>query len=280
MISQKKLFIFDLDGVVYRETEPIDSAIQVINRLQQKGKKIAYFTNNSTKTVEEYEQKLSKMGLNIEKSQIFTSSVLAINYLKGLYTNAKVYLIGEQGLKTTLIRAGFQILNDQMPELETAKTIPPTIKADLVIVGLDTAATYAKLRTAMRFIRLGAHYYATNDDQDLPVPEGYSPGAGALVAFLNTCAKQNPRKIFGKPYPEGFQGILTAYKISAEDTLMVGDRLETDITGGNQSKIDTLCVGTGIASREECARAKGLMIPKYFYSDLEEMWKKEFGSKN
>jgi HAD superfamily hydrolase (TIGR01450 family) len=278
MIKDKKLFIFDLDGVVYRETEPIDSAIKVINRLQQKGKKIAFFTNNSTKTVEDYEQKLIKMRLKIEKSQIFTSTVLATSYLKGIYPNAKVYLIGEQGLKTTLIRAGFQILNDQMPELESIKEIPPNIKADLVIVGLDTAATYAKLRTAMRFIRLGAHYYATNDDQDLPVPEGYSPGAGALVAFLNTCAKTNPRKIFGKPYPEGFQGILSAYKMSSNETIMIGDRLETDITGGNQSKMETICVGTGIASKEECARAKGLMIPTYFYNDLEEMWNKEFNS--
>ena len=112
-LRQKKLFIFDLDGVLYRDNDPVQSAIDTVNKLQALGKQVAFLTNNSTKSAQDYANKLNKMGLHISADQVFTSSDIAAQYLVKKYPKGKVFYVGEQGLKTTFERLGFVMLNEQ-----------------------------------------------------------------------------------------------------------------------------------------------------------------------
>jgi HAD superfamily hydrolase (TIGR01450 family) len=275
-LRDKKLFIFDMDGVLYRETEPITTGINAVNKLQEMGKKVAFLTNNSTKTSETYSEKLNKMGMKTTPDQIFTSANIAVNHLEPLYPKGTVFVIGEQGLKTVFESKGFTILNDKHPEIDTFKLLPPEIRADFVIVGLDWTATYNKLRTGMMLINNGAHFYATNDDANFPVPGTLWPGAGALVSFLATACLKQPELIFGKPYLFGSQAILAHFDMKKEDSVMIGDRLSTDVVLGNNAGMVSICVGTGVSTRKEAERAKPPQKPNFYFETLDEMFEKHF----
>jgi phosphoglycolate/pyridoxal phosphate phosphatase family enzyme len=271
MLSEKKIFIFDLDGVVYRGSDPIPSAITAINKLKTLGKKIVFLTNNATKTRESFAKKLNSMGIPANENDIYTSSYLATIALAKEYPKGQVFVIGEEGLIYDLKHVGFTILNEKYPELDAVSKIPAEITADFVIVGMDTKVTYYKFRTALMLINKGAHFYATNDDANFPAPDTIWPGAGANVAFVSTAAMQPPRKVFGKPYPYGIEMILSTFRFSKETCVAIGDRLNTDILAGNRAGVDTVCVGTGISTEKEIIAAQGDLKPRYYFSTLLEM---------
>jgi 4-nitrophenyl phosphatase len=271
MLREKELFIFDMDGVVYRTNDPIISAINTIKELRQRGKKVVFQTNNATRTPEQFAEKLAKMDLNTDPTEIYTTPIIAANYLAPLYPQKIVYVIGENGIIMALKAKGFQILNELHPEIETVEKIPPGIYADIVLVGLDTAATYKKLRTAVMLINNGAHFYATNSDANFPASGALWPGAGAMVSFISTAILGHPKKDFGKPHPDGLETILNQYKIVKEKAVVIGDRLDTDILGGNRAGITTLLVETGINNRSDLVSRPLDQQPSYIVKDLTEM---------
>ena len=276
MLALKKTFIFDMDGVVYRDMEPIQSAIDAIKFLRTLGKKTIFMTNNATKTRESFAEKLENMGLPTPPSDIFTSAYIAAEALAKEYPNGKAYVVGEQGLKTAMKSQGFQIINEECPEIENMKNLPIDVVADFVISGMDTQVTYSKLRTAMMLVLKGAHYYASNDDANFPAPGTLWPGSGAIVAFLATALETPPRKVFGKPHIEATQSVLSALGTNAEDVVMIGDRLTTDILGGNRANITTVCVETGISARADLTKFPKEYHPTYFYPTLSEMINEHF----
>ena len=204
-LSEKKLFIFDLDGVIYRDADPIESGIACVQKLQTLGSAVAFFTNNSTKSPQSYAEKLATMGLEISSEQVFTSSIIAASFLKLLYSNGSVFVIGEMGLISAMKDVGFEILNEKFPNLDEEKLVPSDIMADFVIVGLDQGVTYNKFRMAMMLIMNGAPFFATNDDANIPVPGALWPGAGANVAFLSTCLRKPPEKFLENPMWKEFK---------------------------------------------------------------------------
>src|SRR6056297_2289401 len=117
-LKDKKLFIFDMDGVLYRHTTPIPAAIDVVKQLKNKGKKVTFLTNNSTKTQEQFVQKLKKMGLTVKPKSIYTSATITSEMLSKNYDGNTVYVIGEDGLKQALKEEGFILLNEMRPNLE------------------------------------------------------------------------------------------------------------------------------------------------------------------
>ncbi len=269
-----KLCIFDMDGVVYRLNDPIRSAITTIQWLQDQDTEVVFFTNNSSKTPEKFQKKLRTMGIPTEISHIFTSATIAATHLQKMHPNGSLYIIGEQGMRTICETQGFEISNVIDPTLENREFLRPEDSVDAVLVGWDTQVTYGKLRTAMMQINAGAKFYATNDDASYPVPGTIWPGAGANVAFLATALARKPEIIFGKPYPFGFQAILDQFAVSPDDALMVGDRLSTDILGGNLAKIPTVCVETGVHHQMDLSHFPPTHAPTYFYQDLSE-WRKK-----
>lgn len=276
MLRDKKLWIFDMDGVLYKYKTPIMENLSIAKKLSELGKIVTCLTNNATKNAESYAYFLKNMGFELPSDHIFTSSFIACEFLKKHYEKASTFVIGEEGLIKTLKAIGFSILNEQYPELGKDRVVPKDIKADIVIVGMDKAVTYNKFCIAMILINRGAKFYATNDDANFPTETDLWPGSGALVAFLSRCCQQSPKKVFGKPYPDGIFSILEHFKCKKEDCVMVGDRLETDILAGNNAGITTIFVETGINTREDVKIADKSQQPTLIYTNLTEMYQKNF----
>lgn len=270
-LSNKELFIFDLDGVLYRGNSPIPSAIDFIHELHKRGKKCAFLTNNASKTKTDFAIKLQKLGIETEESEIFTSAYIAAENLQVNYPGSTIFVIGEKGLETIMHEAGFNILNQIHPEIIEAESIPSNIQADFVIVGWDRFVTYSKFRCAMMLVQKGAIFYATNADTSFPGPDAIWPGAGALVAFLETALHRPPKQIFGKPNPMGINYILTQYHCTPEKAVMIGDRLTTDILAGNRAHISTICVETGIHTRKNLSEVSEECRPTLFTPNLKDL---------
>lgn len=280
MLKNKKLFIFDIDGTLCTGTkEPIPSGIRAVQKLRSLGKQVVFLTNNSSKSRESYKELLSQLRINCEIKDIFTSGYLTAQILSRLYPSAKIFVIGEEGLISELKLEGFKILNEEFPNIENAESIPNNIRADLVVVGWDRKVTYNKFRTAMILIKNGAKFYATNDDASFPAPNNQIwPGTGAIIAFLSTALNEKPVKIFGKPNTEGILSILRIYKTLPNEAILIGDRLNTDILGGNRARITTIAVETGVNNRKDLLKAPKEQHPTYFFSNLDEFIKSTFFS--
>ncbi len=273
MQLKKELIIFDMDGVLYRNSEPIPLAITTVNKLMKMGKKVAFLTNNSSKSPNSFTQKLRKMKLDIIPETVFTSATITAKCLQLLHSKAKVYLIGEEGLHDALSEANFSILNDNYPQLDKLELIPDDIYADIVVTGWDTKLTYGKLRTAMMLILKGAIFYGTNNDTSFPAPNTLWPGSGATIAYLSSALNQEPKQIFGKPEIEGIQTILHNYKISSSNAVLVGDRISTDILGGNRAGLTTILVETGINSSKDINKYSKEYHPTFCISQLSDIFK-------
>ncbi|WP_457558464.1 HAD-IIA family hydrolase [Candidatus Harpocratesius sp.] len=268
VIEQKELFIFDLDGVIYRGSEPIAEALEFISKLNLMNKKCVYLTNNSSKTRQDFAYKLKKMGLDVKDKEIFTSAYISADILAKKYPAATAFIIGENGLHKVMKERGFKILNEMYPELINLEVLPSDIYADFVLVGWDRFVTYNKFRCAMMLIQKGAEFYATNADSSFPGPDALWPGAGALVTFLQTALHSPPKKIFGKPDPTGIKFILNQLKIDPSKAVIIGDRLSTDILAGNHAQITTIAVETGIHTKADLCRYSLEYHPQIFVSSL------------
>lgn len=234
-------FLVDMDGVVYRGQQLIPDAAEFIGRLRDKGKKVLFLTNNSRYTGSEYRERLSSMGIDAREEEFFTSSVATAGFLEENYDleGRCAYYIGGRGLEEALSSTRLRLL-----EGEDGR------KAGFVVVGWDTELTYDKLRIACLALYGGAVFVATNDDATFPAPDGLWPGAGAIVAALQT-ASGREALVVGKPNVYMMQAALSLTGGKADHTLMIGDRLETDILGGWRAGLDTCLVLSGIATRED-----------------------------
>lgn len=233
-----KALILDMDGVLWKDSTPIGDLPKIFARIQTLGLQVVLATNNATLSVEMYLNKLSEMGVYLQDWQIITSPQAAVFVLQQhLPAPCPVYVLGEKGLHDTLSSAGYA-------HSENASTA--------VVAGLDRTLTYEKLRAATLLINNGALFIATNLDATLPTPQGPIPGAGSIIAALQTATGVQPQ-VAGKPYPTMYQMALDRLHLSPEQTLAVGDRLETDIAGGLVAGCQTCLVLSGISTAADAA---------------------------
>lgn len=266
-----KLAIFDLDGVIYRGDDPIPGVAKVINLLQSNSIRIVFNSNNSTLTRQDYVAKLQKFGINSNIEDIFTSASITAEEISKLKSHAKIYIIGEMGLKKEL-----QTKNHQIFDVVNDSNV-----IDYVIVGLDRNFDYQKLAIAQNLISQGiSQFYATNADATLPDKDRELPGAGCMVAALQTCTSQKPIRIFGKPSPLGINMILEKTGVQKENAAIFGDRLDTDILAGNHAKIKTVLVLTGVTTSKQVKELENNaqninkdLIPEIIINSLEEVFK-------
>ncbi|MFX1417503.1 MAG: HAD-IIA family hydrolase [Promethearchaeota archaeon] len=236
-----KLAIFDLDGVIYRGEKLIPNVDKIIKELKEHSIKIVYNSNNSTATRQTYVERLGKFNIESDISEFYTSASITSAEITKIKRNAKIFVIGENGLRSELQSLGHEIIT----EPKNYKDI------DFVIVGLDRDFTYNNLAIAQKCILEGnAQFYATNADSTLPVARGLKPGAGVMVTALITCTDKKPIRIFGKPEPFGIRMIINDAGLSAEYVCIFGDRLNTDILAGNRAGIKTVAVLTGVTTLE------------------------------
>jgi 4-nitrophenyl phosphatase len=227
------LYIFDLDGTLYRGTEPVPGASETLAQLRRNGAAIRFLTNNSSQTPLAIANKLVRMGMDCDPAEVLTSAIGAAIYLSE-QDLMRAFVVGEPGLVDVLAARG--IYSSTLEE-----------ECDVVVVGICKTFTYALMDEAMQRIIRGAKFVATNADSSYPLEAGrLSPGAGAIVASIQTCTGQRPY-VVGKPNPFLVQLALKSASVDPEDALVVGDRYETDILSGVAAGCDSLLVLTGVS---------------------------------
>lgn len=251
LLPQIRAVVMDMDGVLWRGDEPLPGLKEFFAFLAAESIPYALATNNSTKTVAAYVKKFAGFGLEVDPACIVTSAVATADYLRATYPpTARVHLVGAYGLHEIIIAAGFT---------------PVMLDADVVVAGLDPDITYEKLRRATYLIRNGAVFIGTNGDRSFPLPDGFGPGAGAILAALEASTDQSPQ-IIGKPEPTMFKMALNRLGVAPEQALMIGDRLETDILGGLRAGLWTALVRTGVTTPAILAASE--IEPHLVFDDL------------
>lgn len=252
------LVIFDLDGVIYRGDAVLPFAVDAFRSLQDAGVQVFFLTNNSTRTRESYAQKLGSMGIPASPDQIMTSAYATALYFReqGL-SGTCAYVVGEEGLVDELSRAGVLVLGGENSE-----------GAQSVVVGLDRRFTYGKLLAAQQAILGGARFIATNTDKTFPVEGGrLIPGGGALVAAVQACTDVEPT-VIGKPEVYALRKIGELTGVPASQTMLVGDRLDTDVLAGKRMHFRTALVLTGVCTWEDVQHLPPDHQPDHVLPDL------------
>lgn len=235
-----KSLILDMDGVVWRGDAPIGDLAATFQRIRERGLKFVFATNNSTKTSEQYVAKLKALGVDVEPWQVVTSSQAAARAVSQTYPRGtKALVIGEDGLRIPLELEGFEIVS-----IENAPY------AQVVVMGMDRDVSFEKISEATLLIRKGIRFYATNMDKTFPTPRGQIPGAGAWASVITTATNVDPI-VAGKPFPFLMELSLERLGTLKEETLVVGDRLETDIAAGQRVGCPTALVLSGVSTKEQ-----------------------------
>mgnify|MGYP006278438307 CR=1 FL=1 len=268
-LKNVQVAIFDLDGVVYRGKELITGVDDIIKELKKLGIPVIYNSNNSTITRQMYVKKLKKMGIKSKFSDFYTSASITSAEITHIKKNAKIFVIGEIGLREELKALGHTIITDGGKFNEV----------DFVIAGLDRDFAYNNLAIAQRCIVDGkAQFYATNPDTTLPAPGRLLPGAGVMVNAIETCTGKKPVKIFGKPQPDGIELILHDLDVIPSKACIFGDRLDTDILAGNRAGIISVAVLTGVTNAQEIKQIRNdpqkekNLIPDLVIDQLEDIF--------
>jgi NagD protein len=230
-----KNYLLDMDGVILRGTTLIAGATDFLLRLQAQKIPFLIFTNNSLYTLRDLQMRLSYMGLDVPSEAIFTSALATAQFLHAQRPGGRAYVIGESGLTTALHDIGY-VLTDQEPEY--------------VVLGETITYSFERITLAIRFVTAGARFIATNPDVMGPGEGGIVPGTGAVAALVSSATGIKPYYI-GKPNPLMMRTALRTLNAHSEDSVMVGDRMDTDIVAGIESGLRTILVLTGVTRREQ-----------------------------
>ena len=233
--ARKKGFICDMDGVIYHGNRLLPGAMEFVQWLQQEGKRFLFLTNSSERSPRELHQKLGRLGLNVGEEHFYTSALATGSFLKSQSPGGTAYVIGEAGLTNALYDAGFSMNN---------------INPDYVVVGESRSYTFDTLQTAVNLVLGGARLIGTNPDVSSPAENGIVPATGALTAPIEL-ATGSKAYFIGKPNPLMMRHALKKLGCRREETLIIGDRMDTDIVAGIESEIETVLVLSGVTSREE-----------------------------
>jgi 4-nitrophenyl phosphatase len=254
-IRDTDAFIFDMDGVLYRGQQALPGLVEIFNALDVREIPYLLATNNSMATPATYVARMAAYGVTVDASRIQTSATATRDVLRRqLQEDAMLFVIGMPALAEQLQDGTtFKVTND------------PTDDIDAVVSGLDQTFTYDKLKSASTAIRNGAVFYATNADATLPVENGFIPGAGSIIAAIATASGKQPI-VVGKPEPLMMASGVEQLGAQASRTVMIGDRLDTDILAAQRAGLTTALVLTGVTQRSDLVGSE--VIPDYVFTDL------------
>lgn len=237
-IRQLDALVLDLDGVIYRGDRVIPGAAETVEIFRQAGLRVVFATNNATRSPASYSEKLGAMGIPAEPSDIVTAAVVtAEEVVRRGWAERGAFLIGGESMRETLGSAGVRLVEGEAAE-----------RADLVIVSADRSFTYDKLRTAGLALHRGAGLIATNADATFPAADGLWPGAGALVAAVETVAGRRA-EVMGKPHPPMMKAIERRLE-GCRRIAMVGDQPATDLAGASSMGWMTILVLSGVTGED------------------------------
>jgi 4-nitrophenyl phosphatase len=252
-LTDIRALIIDMDGVLWHGTNPVPGLTDFFQTLHDLDIRFILATNNASLTPEQYVAKLARMGVSVAQDQILTSGIATALYLSEQVNPAesRVFVVGEDGATLPLIERGFTLTG--LYEVNNDKE-PNKKGADIVVCGKDETLSWAKLATATLNIRAGARFIGTNADTTLPTEYGLTHGNGAILAALEAATGVTPI-IIGKPEPIIYQQALNLLGVDPDETVAIGDRLETDILGAVRTGIRSIMVLTGVSTENDLKEA-------------------------
>lgn len=253
-LSGKRLFLLDMDGTIYLGDRLFDGCLDFLRHVREVGGRYIFMTNNSSKSVQDYVKKLNRLGIAAELDDFLSSSQATAAYLTANHADDTIYVLGTRSLKEELHSHGLRVVD----------TLQDGISC--LTVGFDTELTFAKLEDACRLLLHDIAYIATNPDWVCPTEFGYVPDCGSVCEMLWRSSGKRPH-VIGKPQPDMPLMAVAGSGFSKEETLIVGDRLYTDIACGKNAGIDTLLVLSGESTVEDIEKSE--VKPDYILKDIQ-----------
>jgi NagD protein len=229
MRQPAECWLSDMDGVLVREDHALPGAVEFLARLTERGKRFLVLTNNSIFTPRDLAARLAQSGLELPEKSIWTSALATARFLADQLPNGSGYVIGEAGMTTALHEVGYT-LTERNP--------------NFVVLGETRTYSFETITKAIRLIERGARFIATNPDATGPSADGPVPATGSVAALITKATGRSPYFV-GKPNPMMFRSALNRIEAHSETTVMVGDRMDTDIVAGIEAGLDTILVLTG-----------------------------------
>jgi phosphoglycolate/pyridoxal phosphate phosphatase family enzyme len=259
-LSRLDLSIFDIDGVIVRGKLPMPGAAEAVAFLRGRGVAVRFLTNNSTLTRQHYADMLSAMGIPCQPDEVMNSAhATALYLLERNLAKGDIVVVGETGLIEELANAGIPAVHWSRAE-----------RADAVVVGLDRQFNYEALKKAQQWILDGAAFVASNRDGSYPVEDGLIPGAGSVVAAIEAAAATKPHLV-GKPNTFMLDKVMAEVGAEPQSTLLIGDRLETDIELGRRAGAWTALVLTGVTDRQAADKLPPARRPHIILETLRDL---------
>ncbi|MHA2357949.1 MAG: HAD-IIA family hydrolase [Candidatus Heimdallarchaeaceae archaeon] len=272
--SNKDTFLFDGDGVLYKENLVLPGSVELIDKLKDEDKQIFVLTNNSTKTREEFYEKMKKLGISIPIENILTSAFLTAECIAKEHPYASVYVIGENGLKKELSSVGLNVTN-HWEEKNTEEIFDFNFNnIDYVITGMDRQLSYVKIGRAVYLLtekKSRVKFIATNGDMTFPTKQGLIPGGGAMIEILEVLSSRKVEKIIGKPSKQMYTSAIEKANTTKENAVFFGDRLETDILGANNSGITSCLVLSGVTTMDDLGNLNEEKGPDIIVNNLQDV---------
>lgn len=256
-LLQKKLFLLDMDGTIYNENQIFDGTLDFLAQIEKNNGSYIFITNNSSRSVSDYVKKVNAMGISTDASHFYTSSQATAFYLNENYPGQTVYCMGTRSLINELRSCGIKVVT----EADDSATV--------VLIGFDTENTSEKIRNTCIMLGRDVAYLATNPDLVCPVSFGYIPDCGSMSIMLKNATGKTPFFI-GKPEPIMVECVLKKLSMKAEDAVIVGDRLYTDIATGKNAGVDTICVLSGEATLQDIET--GGVKPTWVFDSVKEIY--------
>lgn len=255
-LKNKKLFLLDMDGTIYLDNDLFDGTLDFLDYVKKIGGRFIFLTNNSSKSVDKYIEKLANLGINSVKEDFLTSTDATIFYLKNKNYN-KIYAFGTESFKDQLRKSGLNITD----KLEDG--------IDCLCMGFDTEITFQKLEDACILLGKGIDYIATNPDWVCPTWYGYVPDCGSIAQILETATGKKP-KFIGKPEPDMALLAMEATGFSPDETALIGDRIYTDIACGVNAGIASVFVLSGEGTQDDIQKYN--INPDFVFENIREIY--------
>lgn len=258
LLAEKRLFLFDMDGTIYEEETIFDGTIDLLRLIRKLGGKFVFISNNSSRSVKDYIEKVNRLGIEADKDNFFTSAQAAILYLKENYPGKKIYCQGTHALVQEMRDADIDVTEEVEHGIE------------VVLVGFDTELTSSKIRKTCEVLGKDIPYIATNPDLRCPVSFGFIPDCGSICNMIKAATGREPIYI-GKPDPVMVDIVREKLGYTKSETVVIGDRLYTDIATGLRAGVTSVCVLTGEATQKEIEN--GDIKPTLTFHSVRDIWK-------
>jgi NagD protein len=231
-------WLMDMDGVLVHESAALPGAARFLTRLRELGLPHLLLTNNSIYTRRDLAARLRGSGLEVEEEAIWTSALATSRFLDSQRPQGTAFVVGESGLTTALYQVGYTLTD---------------LDPDYVVLGETRTYSFERITQAIRLVRAGARFIATNPDPTGPSPNGPLPATGSVAALITRATGVDPYFV-GKPNPLMMRSALNVLQAHSETTAMVGDRMDTDIVAGLEAGMEAILVLTGVTTRAEAER--------------------------